>query len=214
MSNREIKTVLIGFSIILFFSLYYNISNSTKESTTADNIQAVVSIITLIVSIITIYFVYKAYQSQKEQINIQQAEIEDNRKDVEFNRALDIVYRQLEISLPLIKDNDYKVFKDIVIDVETRNEDIIRTLEELEFELYDSLRNIEIHISMFNMTLNNSKVGINDKEFLRILICTNLNSDFFNFLHTLRGFSSEIFNGKNTYESIINRILLINKKIE
>lgn len=71
MTNREIKKILIGFSLILFFSLYYNISNTTEKSTTADNIQAVVSIITLIVSIITIYFVYKAYQSQRHQIAIQ-----------------------------------------------------------------------------------------------------------------------------------------------
>lgn len=98
MTNREIKTILFGFSTILFFSLYYNISNSTEESTTADNIQAVVSLITLIVSIITIYFVYKAYLSQKEQIELQQNELESNRKDVEFNRAVDLFYKQIEFT--------------------------------------------------------------------------------------------------------------------
>lgn len=100
MSNREIKVILIGFSLILFTSLYFNISKST-ESTTADNIQTVVSLITLIVSIITIYFVYKvykAYKSQKDQIELQKKELENNRKDIEFNRAVDLFYKQIKFT--------------------------------------------------------------------------------------------------------------------
>ncbi len=214
MTNREIKTILFGFSTILFFSLYYNISNTTEKSTTADNIQAVVSIITLIVSIVTIYFVYKAYQSQKDQIEVQKKEIDENRKDVEFNRALDIVYRQLELSLPLIKNNDYNVFLEIVLSVVNPEKDTIFSLEDLELELYDLLDNIEKHINMFLLTLDNINLDLKDKEYLRKLICTNLNSDFFLFLHNLKGYSYKIFNGRNTFEAQIIRILKVNKKIE
>lgn len=206
MSSKEIKVILTGFSIILFVSLYYNISKSTVESTTAI-IQAVTSILTLIVTIVTIYFLYKNY-------NQQQIHIDKTNEDVEFNRILDTVYRQLDLSLPLIKNKDYSVFNKIIIDVESKREDIIHTIEQFELEIYDLLGNIEKHIELFLIIINNPKLSVEDREYLRILISTNLDNDFFNFLLTLKGFSKDIFNGENTYAKIINRILIINKKIK
>lgn len=206
MSSKEIKVILTGFSIILFVSLFYNISKSTVESTTSI-IQAVTSILTLIVTIVTIYFLYKNY-------NQQQRQIDKTNKDVEFNRILDTVYRQLDLSLPLIKNKDYSVFNKIIIDVESKREDIIHTIEEVELEIYDLLDNIEKHIGLFLIIINNPKLSVEDREYLRILISTNLDNDFFNFLLTLKGFSKDIFNGKNTYAKIINRILIINIKIK
>ena len=145
MSNKEIKTVLIGFSLILFTSLYYNISKS-NASTTADNIQAVVSIITLIVSIITIYFVYKAYQSQKDQLAMQGKEIKRLTQEGEFNRLLDITYKQIEHSNNRIKENtrDFEIEVRDIYTIEDTYKNLpkfkwVFTILLEEYSFYDNL---------------------------------------------------------------------------
>lgn len=177
MSNREIKVILIGFSLILFISLYYNISKST-ESTTADNIQAVVSLITLIVSIITIYFVYKAYQAQNEQIAIQQKELEENRKeleenkkDVEYNRTVDILFKQL--------DGTNKAFQEIsqIYFDKLGNINSVSTIFE-HIPRYNWILNVMIeHFTFFSRITNNDKFSINDKYILFDIIKQNINQD-------------------------------------
>lgn len=107
MTNRDVKIVLCGFSIIFFFSLFYNIKKFAIDKTSnTDIIEATVAILTLITTIITIYFVYKTYKAQREEINKQDEEIERNRRDTEFNRVLDLVYRQLDKSEGYFKKNN------------------------------------------------------------------------------------------------------------
>lgn len=90
MSNKEIKIVIFTFSAIFFVTGVFFVKNNSNDNY-ADVIQAVASVFSLYISLGAIYYVYKTYQAQK-------AEIQRNSRDVEFNRILDLIYRQLEIS--------------------------------------------------------------------------------------------------------------------
>lgn len=205
MSNRELKTILSGFSLILFISLYYNISKSTVN-TTAENIQAVVSMITLIVSIVTIYFVYKAYQSQNEQIAIQKQEleesrkeIEENKKNVEYNRVLESVYKQLELSLPVIKN---KMFREIYHELyfnERQPCQIDDYLQKNRFDISDYIEVVHSHIDSLKLIINQSKIKSEDKKYLKRLVHNNLSSEFFYCFNKLKN--------SNIFFSYINEFL-------
>lgn len=178
MSNRELKTILTGFSLILFISLYYNISKSTLN-TTAENIQAVVSMITLIVSIVTIYFVYKAYQSQNEQIAIQKKELEEGRKDVEFNRALDMFYKQIEYSKHRIAINNLepiiKAFIENTLNTFYILDLVYSNLGIKEFiKISKIFRVLSEDLRIYNNILIQTNVNESDKLFLMQLVIDNI----------------------------------------
>lgn len=62
-----------------------------------ENVSNSISLVGLIVSAITIIFLFKAYLAQRE-------EIQNNNRNNEFNRILDLVYRQLDHSKEKYKE--------------------------------------------------------------------------------------------------------------
>lgn len=88
-------------------------SKNINDADGYNSIDASIALMALLVNVITIIFVYATYQKQKEQIDIQREEIEDNKKDVEFNRALEIIYRQLEFTRVRFKpENAHYIYTD------------------------------------------------------------------------------------------------------
>lgn len=66
-----------------------------------DSFMASIAFVGVIMTILTVLGIFFNYKSQREQIKIQKEEIEESKKDVEFNRALDIIYKQLEYSIKI-----------------------------------------------------------------------------------------------------------------
>ena len=90
----------IGFIMILviiYTSLYNNLLNSTNNVFEANN--TTIQLLLLITSIITILFLAINFKQQKDQID-------KNIKDVEFNRCLDITFKQVDNTIMLLKSND------------------------------------------------------------------------------------------------------------
>ncbi|WP_182981720.1 hypothetical protein [Sphingobacterium sp. UME9] len=102
--GKEEKDFLSGFVggvlvIGVILGLYVN---SFAPENTAENITAVVSVLALIVSSVALFYLYRTYQTQREEIAEQKKELLRNKKDVEYNRALDIIYKHIDYTLPLL----------------------------------------------------------------------------------------------------------------
>ncbi|GHE44383.1 hypothetical protein GCM10017764_29480 [Sphingobacterium griseoflavum] len=61
-----------------------------------NGIDSVVGIGGLLLNAVTIYFVYITYQQQRKQIEEQNEQLAKSDKEAEFNRLLDIIYKQLD----------------------------------------------------------------------------------------------------------------------
>lgn len=86
---------LIGLLIIGVY-LYCNVKGKIDDENGYNSINAIIALIALVVNIITIAFVYATYQTQRDTIIMQRKQIEDDKKDGDFNRVLDIISKQLE----------------------------------------------------------------------------------------------------------------------
>jgi len=121
MDNQQKKSllpnnILIPVLFVLFtlaFGIVYILVDKNADEKDYKIFDVVTPLLALIISVIGAVYIYNAYQAQQEQIRIQKQEIKDNRKDIEYNRLLDIVFRQLEFSkteLSNLKDVYYKTF--------------------------------------------------------------------------------------------------------
>ncbi|MEJ5092920.1 hypothetical protein GEO21_22960, partial [Sphingobacterium faecium] len=104
--KHELKTfylytgivITVLFSVLLIGLLIYCYwkSKITDEAVGYNPINSVIAFLALILNILTVIFVYATYQTQRDTIKMQAKQINDDKKDGEFNRVLDIVYKQLE----------------------------------------------------------------------------------------------------------------------
>lgn len=86
-----LSVLLIGLLIYCYWK-----SKITDEAVGYNPINSVIAFLALILNILTVIFVYATYQTQRDTIKMQAKQINDDKKDGEFNRVLDIVYKQLE----------------------------------------------------------------------------------------------------------------------
>lgn len=101
MKNENFKLVKTGLLILLGLSVLINVGNNvipTRYQFNPEIWGTVSDWMIIFITLVTAVFLYKTLRSQQEQITIQKDEIERNSRDVEFNRILDLIYRQLEIS--------------------------------------------------------------------------------------------------------------------
>ncbi|WP_343556324.1 hypothetical protein [Sphingobacterium sp.] len=124
---------LIFLGVFILYAIGVALFISKGDEKTIGAFEAITGISGLILSFGTVYYVVKTYQAQKQQIGvqkiqikIQQDEIFANKKDLEFNRTLDIVYKQLEYT--------NKIF------------------EKLEDSYYTKLRGVDDLTYIFNCT--------------------------------------------------------------
>ncbi|HAF32597.1 MULTISPECIES: hypothetical protein [Sphingobacterium] len=84
--------LILVLSSIIGFGIYsYWKDSGIDDDKGYNSINAVIALLSLAFSIITVIFVYATYQSSLTQIK-------DNNKNVELDRALDNIYRQLEFT--------------------------------------------------------------------------------------------------------------------
>lgn len=93
-----------GFGIIFLKTESENFSNIIANS---------ISLITLIVTGVSIYFLYRTLDSQNIQLKSHQKQITSNKYDLEYNRVIDVVYRQMQLDL-----ETYQRLKPIVNNLE------------------------------------------------------------------------------------------------
>lgn len=95
---------LISFGLILF-SLFIPILYSDNENDSAVFSNAI-DMVTLITTIVSLYYLIKTLQSQQEQIN-------QNKTDIEFDRAINFISNQTKITVNR-KKKDIESYQDVI----------------------------------------------------------------------------------------------------
>ena len=143
--------------LILYIILYLLFIHSRANEADKTLFDTIGNILSLGINAVTIFFVFKTYKSQKDQIEFQQKEIEDNKKDVEFNRALEIIYRQLQytekrfnpVNNAIQKGRYYNYINASVLESKNNN---FKEVERIFFSnRLDILYNIQFFNSEFEM---------------------------------------------------------------
>lgn len=162
-------------------------SNTTLDTNIIAN---AIYLVGLITSAITIIFVYRTYHLQKIQI-------EESKKDVEYNRVLDMVYKQLEytkksfeeyktIGLPITNQSNkqrsnksfYEQFKEIakqtiIPPINSTNQINIIKLSIITKALYNLIPILEV----YDHIINESSLENKQKNFLIKLVVDNLDKE-------------------------------------
>jgi len=106
MSNNESKSIIPKSTVlplalvilVIVFGVIYILVDINAEDKDYKVFDVVTPLLALVISVIGSLYVYNAYKAQQEQIKIQKDEISRNKKDIAFNRAIDLIYKQLETS--------------------------------------------------------------------------------------------------------------------
>lgn len=149
--------------IAVAFSLVIIYSDTEKNS---NIIQNAISLTSLIVTGITLVFLYLTLKQQ-------QGQIDDNKSDVEYNRVLDFVYRQLEISERVKNLKGYNYIYVIKL-IETNDIEYLKIHEEYILPLIDKILG-EVEIYLF--TIGNAKLDVVKKQHLMFIVIRNFLDD-------------------------------------
>lgn len=182
--NKILLASLIGLALILY-AIGVAVFLNKGDDKTVGAFEAVSSVTGIILSICTIFYVVKAFEQQKrqndiqsEQINIQKDEIENNRQDAEFIRVIDVVFRQMELSLPNMKNNWYVNLERELLDDFKGDGDKANYIDDYKNEILNYLMNTSKHIENFIFIIKSSGLDFNRKDYIKNLVINNLNSDF------------------------------------
>lgn len=194
-TEKKYKDLLVTLIIVavfligIFIHCYWK-NKILDESVGYNSINSVISLLALIINIITIFFVYRAYNSQVMQIELQKTEITENKKETEFNRILDIIYKQLEFNINILS-NEKSTFNKINEHIIFQNKsNIISNLEDISRLSILINDEINFYISL----INKANLEINDKKFLFNIVYKNLGNDYIEFLMYIGQFENIIFN--------------------
>ncbi|WP_254527699.1 MULTISPECIES: hypothetical protein [unclassified Sphingobacterium] len=207
--NKYLKFSLITITaFIAFFYGYYELFNQYLESPT-NSLEAsntTIQFILLITGIITIVFLYINYQQQRNQIKVQQNELESNRKDVEFNRAIDLIYKQLERTKQQLNIG----FSDLM--------DIRSTIKENNFCLVEHhslvgiTKKFKAEQNIYETILKKSRLDPEDRKFLIRLIYENLFNETKTFISMFNQDFKKELEREGKYEEI--KEIFIGRRIE
>lgn len=216
--------IIVGISMLYATVFYFTYTRAEQQH--FNSFEVVTGLGGLILSIVATYYVYNAYITQKEQIDIQRKEIEDNRRDVEYDRALSLVYKQLEYS-----KNSFDIFRNRNVTASISNiyemfTKITHNLYKLPLgeyhkfnDLIEYLRSVSMLLTflarefkIYNTIISNDKLTEDKKIFLITLITDNieitLHKKIGEFQYVYRNLkqTGKIDNLRTTHTVLINSI--------
>lgn len=185
MSDKEYKSLipkntvlpLALLILVIVFGVVYILVDKNADDKDYKIFDVVTPLLALIISVIGSIYVYNAYNAQQEQIKIQKDELERNQKDVELNRQLDLIYRQLELCIPQIKNKEFLRLYNSFSDFNKNDGHRLNEFDE-DFDISMYWLNTASYIDNFIYVINSSKLDISEKEYLRTIVINNLNKDF------------------------------------
>ncbi len=178
--DKQERSFVLGFVFILLgvcaiLGLYF-VRYSSDEM--ADKITAVASVFSVVVSCIAIFYVYRTYQTQRE-------ENDRLKRDTEFNRALELIYKQLELTKSVLYNDTYNRLSKCWNGDEFTRINITKYINENKFEVQLYVDEISEQFAIFSVLLNNSKCSEEDREQLRLSIRNNIPYSFVHFYQEL-----------------------------
>ncbi|MBB1643636.1 hypothetical protein [Sphingobacterium sp. UME9] len=112
-----IPTIIILTALLMPFfglALYDYWKKFIGDSSGYNSINAVVGVCVGILHILTLIFLYINFIQQRNQIEDQKEELRDNKRDLEFNRSIEVIYKQLEYCRPRFEESR---FRDIIVGI-------------------------------------------------------------------------------------------------
>ncbi|MCW2259611.1 MULTISPECIES: hypothetical protein [Sphingobacterium] len=92
---RLVFLVLFGF-LGIGLAVYCHWKGIIDDINGYNSINAVIAFISLGINILTVIFVFVTYEAQREVIRMQAKQIKDDKKDGDFTRVMELIYKQLE----------------------------------------------------------------------------------------------------------------------
>lgn len=158
--------ILLG--VILIVNVYLYWKSTVNDNNGYNSINALIALLALLVNIITIFFLYINYKQQQKHINKQEEEINNNRKDIEYNRVLDTVYKQLEFT-----NNELKEYYNEIVNPISVLYHIENTFDEMP--RYTWIFNImNTNYKLFDSILDDSNLDDKQKEVITNIIGANI----------------------------------------
>lgn len=142
----------------------------------------------ILVTIFTAVLLLLTLESQQKQISIQKEEIDRNRRDVEFNRTLDLVYRQLEYSnktAQAINLDEIERINEALSSLPFANRKHEYFVENVE-KIYLIVKASNKLLNAYRRIINENKLGEDDVMILIYLLRDNLCSLLYGEIVTLK----------------------------
>jgi len=169
MTKREIITLAFFYTTLITIALVL-ILNNNKAGNISEIIQAVTGVLTLLLTVVTVIYVYKAFNEQKRQNDNNEHQITQNNYDLEYNRCLDLIYRQIELNKKAIEKFQGNINK--LNGYETPNQ-----IPYYISHLTVVISNFHRFCQIIETFLQRSILHPNDKGYLFILFSENLPPD-------------------------------------
>lgn len=202
--NTVLPLALIILAIV--FAILYIVVDKKADEKDFKIFDVVTPILALIISVIGSIYVYNAYQAQREQIAIQKQEIEDSKRDAEYNRILDTIYRQLEFSNNELREYFNEINEPIKLIISLDD-----SFERLTAYCW-MFKILDVNFRIFDKILNNTLLDDRDKILIVDIISTNLylkpSMFYMQFANTVKNVG-----GKDNYINEMMRISEERKKI-
>ena len=184
--------LILASSSVIGFSIYsYWKGSGIDDDKGYNSINAVIALLSLAFSIITVIFVYATYQSSLTQIK-------DNNKNIELDRTLDNIYRQLEFTVQKHSDKH-----DVYSSILTKLDD---TIESLFYNLHGSRRFLDDYCSeleLYIWIVEKPTLSWEDKSFLLNIVFRNYSEvvkRMYRKLYTIK----VVAHDKNLYKNIMD----------
>ncbi|KKX48745.1 hypothetical protein [Sphingobacterium sp. IITKGP-BTPF85] len=174
--------VVISCSLIPVYVIYsiwkcYGINDGEGYN----SINAAIALVALIFNILAVIFVFATYQDARKVAK-------DNTKNTNFNRVLDILYKQLEYTLKnyeaetqiTIGQRSFTSYKDLVSDFKDSVQVNFGTGAYLKMKVetlkkYEKvLRFLSLELEVYSKVITSNNLSIEDKDFFTKLIADNL----------------------------------------
>jgi len=156
-----------------------------------DNINNAIQFTSLLLTIGTIFFVVKTYIIQKE-------ELDENKNVTQFNRALDIIYKQLEYSKNIFLVNADEVER--IRKFTFTSKIIVNNANVLTIVFIK----VKYELSLIQRLFNNSILERDDKEYFYKIFTSNIPYDF----KILIGKVIKYLNTVNNFEELFEQELI------
>jgi|GEM_PF-4207160 len=185
---------ILLFLVTLFYTCIYQLLENTPEANLEKNNTAI-QLISLISGIITIVFLFINYKQLNQQNEV-------NKQDVEFNRALDATYKQIDFTVNFIKNDE--VLSQINRTLFSDGIEHMNFYYTYEPVLTDKLNSVHEFLNVIKFIIHSHNIGIDKKNYLLKTAYYNIGSSFFLNLSLLK-----IFDKKNENEEASNLYIFI-----
>lgn len=192
MTKREIIILCFFYSTVIFIGLVL-ILKKENSNTTSNILQAVTGIFSLFLTMGAVIYAYKAFEQQRRQNNFNEEQLAINRYEIQYSRALDLVFKQLEIMKEKVKGfqgnlNRLEAYKNI--------EHIPLFLRDIR----PVIGNFNVMSHSIEQFLSRSTLHPNDQSYLYLFFSENLSPDFIIIPHRFTGHFEKLGNTLEEFE--------------